>query len=125
FPWALKEEWAFVSWLLRSHLSMAVIDSLLFLDIVSSCLPVYFISDAPQIKSASLSFCSAKELRTHTESLPHSPQWVCKTIQPAYPVKQPLRLFYRNAIDCLQALLSHPLFEPHISFFPWRVWTCA
>lgn len=35
FPWASKEEWAFASWLLRSRLSMAAIDSLLSLDIVS------------------------------------------------------------------------------------------
>ncbi|KIJ13948.1 hypothetical protein PAXINDRAFT_13271 [Paxillus involutus ATCC 200175] len=50
FPWASKEEWAFVSWLLCSRLSMAAIDSLLYLDI---------------IKNASLSFRSTKELRTH------------------------------------------------------------
>ncbi|KAF9227898.1 hypothetical protein BS17DRAFT_693578 [Gyrodon lividus] len=104
---------------------MASIDSLLSLDIVSSYLPAYFLSDTPQIKSASLSFRSTKELRTCAEILPCGPQWVCETMQPAYPVKQLLCLFYRNAIDCLQALLSHPLFEPHISFVPWRVWTCA
>lgn len=35
FPWASKQEWTFASWLLRSRLSMAAIDSLLSLDIVS------------------------------------------------------------------------------------------
>ncbi|KIM68965.1 hypothetical protein SCLCIDRAFT_19650 [Scleroderma citrinum Foug A] len=36
FPWASRQEWAFALWLLRSRLSMAVIDSLLSLEIVSS-----------------------------------------------------------------------------------------
>ena len=34
FPWASQSEWAFASWLLRSRLSMAAIDSLLALDLV-------------------------------------------------------------------------------------------
>ena len=36
FPWASKQEWDFASWLLQSHLSMAAIDSLLSLEIMSS-----------------------------------------------------------------------------------------
>ena len=35
FPWASRREWAFASWLLRSRLSMAAIDSLLSLELVS------------------------------------------------------------------------------------------
>ena len=34
FPWASWREWAFASWLLRSRLSMAAIDSLLSLELV-------------------------------------------------------------------------------------------
>ena len=72
-----------------------------------------------------LSFCSAKELRARAEMLPAGPQWLCKTLIPEYPTKQPPRLFYHNPIECLQVLLSHSLFEPHISFVPKRVWMCA
>ncbi|KIM70781.1 hypothetical protein SCLCIDRAFT_80152, partial [Scleroderma citrinum Foug A] len=32
---------------------------------------------------------------------------------------------YHQPLDCIQALLSHPLLAPHISFTPWRVWTSA
>ncbi|KAF8545834.1 hypothetical protein OG21DRAFT_1491871, partial [Imleria badia] len=109
-PWASKEEWAFASWLLHSRLSIAAIDSLLLLDI---------------IKSASLSFRSAKELRARAEILPPGPKWVFQTLQPEYSVKQLLHLFHHNPIDCLQALLSHPLFADHISFVPRKVWTCT
>jgi hypothetical protein len=46
-------------------------------------------------------------------------------LTPEYPVKQLLHLFYCNPINCMQALLSHPLFKPHISFILRKVWTCA
>ena len=125
YPWVLKQEWAFASWLLHSCLSMAAIDSLLLLDIVSSYVHwLKSFSDPLQIKGALLSFCSAKELRTQAKILPLGPKWVCKTLRPEYPVKQ-LHLFYCNPIECLQSLLSHPLFTNHISFIPRKVWTCA
>jgi hypothetical protein len=41
FPWASRQEWHFASWLLRSRLSMAAIDGLLSLEIVSSVIPAY------------------------------------------------------------------------------------
>ncbi|KAI5981166.1 hypothetical protein EDD15DRAFT_2204477 [Pisolithus albus] len=104
------QEWEFASWLLRSRLSMAAIDNLLSLEI---------------IKSVPLSFRSAKELRSHAETLPPGPLWLCETLTTEYPTKEPPLLFYRNPIECLQALLSHLHFESHISFVPRRVWTCA
>ncbi|KAI5994535.1 hypothetical protein EDC04DRAFT_2910534 [Pisolithus marmoratus] len=58
FPWASRQEWAFASWLLQSHLSMAAIDCLLSLEIM---------------RNLSLSFRSAKELRTCAEILPSGP----------------------------------------------------
>ncbi|KAI6038075.1 hypothetical protein EDC04DRAFT_2604354 [Pisolithus marmoratus] len=83
FLWGSRQEWAFALWLLQSCLSMAAIDGLLLLEIMRNLL---------------FSFCSAKELRTHAETLPSGPWW---------------------------SLLSHPLFEHHISFVPRKVWTSA
>ena len=80
---------------------------------------------AGQIKNVLLSFHSAKELRSQDETLPSGPQWLCEALTTEYPTKEPPCLFYRNPIECLQALLSHPLFQSHISFVPRRVWTCA
>ncbi|KAI5986735.1 hypothetical protein EDC04DRAFT_2589552, partial [Pisolithus marmoratus] len=110
FPWASRQEWGFASWLLESHLSMAAIDSLLSLEI---------------IKNIPLSSFSAKELRTCAETLPPGLLWLCKMLMTEYPTKELPCLFYCNPIECLQALLSHPLFESHISFVPRRVWMCA
>ena len=59
------------------------------------------------------------------EMLPPGPSWKCHTINPPAPTKRPIALFYRNAIDCIQSLLSHPFFECHISFVPRKVWSTA
>ncbi|KAF8836973.1 hypothetical protein BDN67DRAFT_881692, partial [Paxillus ammoniavirescens] len=118
FPWASKEEWAFASWLLRSRLSMAAIDTLLLLKIMS-------FASLNCFKHISLSFHTAKELRARAETLPAGPRWLCQPMTPEHPTKKPVHLFYRNAIECLQALLSHPLFESHISFVPRKVWMSA
>ena len=126
FPWASRKEWCFASWLLHSHLSMAAIDSLMSLEIVSWWYSDHLTSFIiPQMKDIPLSFRSAKELRTCAETLPSGPRWLCKVLLTEYPTKQPARLFYHDPIECLQALLSHPLLESHISFVPRRVWTSA
>ena len=46
-------------------------------------------------------------------------------MEPEGVTKNAVHLFYRQPLDCIQALLSHPLLAPHISFTPWRVWTSA
>ena len=125
FPFASRKEWEFASWLLRSSLSMAVINNLLSLEIVSGIFVHVLRLTILQIGGMLLSFRSANELRTHAETLPSGPRWVCETLKTEYPTLLPARLFYRNPLECLQALLSHPLFKPHISFFPRRLWTCA
>ena len=43
FPFASREEWQFASWLLRSRLSLAAIDSLLSLDLVRRRFPLSFL----------------------------------------------------------------------------------
>jgi len=126
FPWASRKEWGFALWLLRSCLSMAAIDSLLSLEIVSRLYSMIQLSlIVPQMKDILLSFRSAKELRTCVETLTSGLWWLCNVLPIKYPTKQPVRLFYHDPIECLQALLSHPLFESHISFVPRRVWTSA
>jgi hypothetical protein len=40
-------------------------------------------------------------------------------------MKRAMSLYYRDPIECLQALLSHPLFEGHISFISRKVWSTA
>ncbi|KIJ10240.1 hypothetical protein PAXINDRAFT_86383, partial [Paxillus involutus ATCC 200175] len=64
-------------------------------------------------------------LRSRAEVLPSGPRWLCTPMTPQHPTKRPVRLFYRDPIECLQAILSHLLFESHVSFVPRRVWASA
>ncbi|KAF9230486.1 hypothetical protein BU15DRAFT_32984, partial [Melanogaster broomeanus] len=71
------------------------------------------------------SFRTARELRLRTEILPSGPHWQLQVLRPQHPTKRTVTLFYRDPIECLQSLLSHPLFKPHISFIPRKVWSTA
>ena len=37
-------------------------------------------------------------------------------------MKKAIRMFYRQPLECLQMLLSHPLLASHMSFIPRKVW---
>lgn len=57
--------------------------------------------------------------------LPSGPRWKSLPLRPSVPTKHQVTLYYRDPIECLQALLSHPLFEHRISFVPRKVWSTA
>lgn len=78
-----------------------------------------------QIKKLPISFKTAKQLRLRAEMLPSGPRWKSQPIRTSVPTKRAVTLFYRDPLECVQALLSHPLLEPHISFVPRKVWSTA
>ncbi|KAG6377868.1 hypothetical protein JVT61DRAFT_14650 [Boletus reticuloceps] len=110
YPFASGADWQLGSWLLRSGLSMAAIDSFLSLDL---------------IKSLPILFQSARQLHLRTEMLPSGPRWKSLAMHPSVPTKRAVTLYHRDPIECLQTLLSHPLFQRHISFVPCKVWSTA
>ena len=57
--------------------------------------------------------------------LPSGPRWKLHALRPKVPTKRKVVIYYHDPIECLQSLLSHPLFVPHISFVPRKVWTSA
>ena len=57
--------------------------------------------------------------------LPSGPRWKSHTLRPEVPTKRKVAIYYCDPIECLQSLLSHPLFVPHISFVPRKVWMSA
>ena len=73
----------------------------------------------PQLKCTPLSFWTGKELRARVETLPPGPTWLCKPMEPEGATKNAVHVFYHQLLDCIQALLSHPLLAPNISFTPW------
>lgn len=72
-----------------------------------------------------LSFKSAKDFRSRIESLPPGPNWKAVPWQTVHATKNPLVLYYRDPLDCLQDLLSNPLVQDFIHFTPFRLWDSA
>ncbi|KAI6016894.1 hypothetical protein BKA83DRAFT_4059575 [Pisolithus microcarpus] len=110
YPFTSVGDWQLASWLLRSWLSMAAIDDFLSLQLV---------------KQLPISFRSAKELCLHAEMLPSGPHWKSHTLLPQVPTKCKPIIYYQDLLECLQSLLSHPLFTSHTSFIPRRVWSSS
>ncbi|KAG2079616.1 uncharacterized protein F5147DRAFT_784918 [Suillus discolor] len=103
YPFASKEEWEVADFLLHSPLSMAAINQFL---------------ELPMIHRLKLSFCNAKELRSRAEMLPKGPSWKCQTIPSLNHTKGPIRLFWRDPVECLESLFSNPLFHDQLDFVP-------
>ena len=57
--------------------------------------------------------------------LPSGPRWKSHDLCTQVPTKRKAVLFYRDPVECLQSLLSHPLLASHISFVPQKVWTSS
>jgi hypothetical protein len=128
YPFASRDEWEFAAYLLRSDLSMASIDSLLSLNLVSvtfnfDCTYSYLCS--AQIKGLKLSFGTAKKLRGLAELLPKGPVWQCKVWKTVYPTKKELTLFYRDPLECIQSILHNPLMKDHLELKPLRIFESA
>lgn len=76
-----------------------------------------------QIQDAGVSFTTAKTLRGRVESLPNVPDWKMKKINiTGHATREPMFLFYRNALDCIKYLLGNPLFSDSIDFCPIRLY---
>jgi hypothetical protein len=53
--------------------------------------------------------------------LPSGPQWFSRVISvEGYRSTEPIILYYRDSAECVQYLLSNPLFADHMDFTPVR-----
>ena len=126
YPFASADEWEFVAFVNSTKLTLSQIDEFLKLRLVRkfflrlSRLLIPF-----QTAKMHLSFTSAKDLRSRIESLPAGPKWKATPWKTPYPTKKPLTLYYRDPVECLQALLSNPLVQDHIHYTPFRLWESA
>ncbi|KAG1876220.1 hypothetical protein F4604DRAFT_1680422 [Suillus subluteus] len=126
YPFADRKDWQVAEFLLMSSLSMAEIDQFLSLDLVNIFnISNRYIANYNKIKGLPLSFQSATELRGQAKLPPEAPQWHCKTIDTTYPTKSPVRLFWRNPLDCLKALFSNPLFSESIELTLQQIYKTA
>ncbi|KAJ7205926.1 hypothetical protein B0H12DRAFT_1034874, partial [Mycena haematopus] len=110
YPFASAEEWELAAWLNRTKLSVAEIEEFLKLRLTANM---------------HLSFTSAKDLRSRIETLPAGPQWKAVPWKTHFATKKPLTLYYRDPLECLEALLANPLIQDFIHFTPFRLWKTA
>ncbi|KAG1896302.1 uncharacterized protein F5891DRAFT_1130362 [Suillus fuscotomentosus] len=57
--------------------------------------------------------------------LPSRPSWKCQTISSIHPTKSPIRLFWRDPVECLESLFSNPLFHNKLDFIPRCIYKTA
>ena len=58
-------------------------------------------------------------LRGRIELLPSGPSWKSTIVTiPGYSTKDPLVLYYRNPLECIESILKNPLFSEHIQYIP-------
>ncbi|KAG6374954.1 hypothetical protein JVT61DRAFT_3709 [Boletus reticuloceps] len=111
YPFADRAEWELAEFLLTSCLSMADINRFLSLSL---------------IKGLGLSFHTVPRLHSLAEILPKTPPWKCRVVDTSpHQTKSPARLFYRDTVECLEVMLSNPLFQDSIDFSPYHVFTSA
>ncbi|KAJ3963290.1 hypothetical protein EV361DRAFT_769805, partial [Lentinula raphanica] len=113
YPFTSRKEWQLANWLLTSSLTMAEMDGFFKLEAAT--------------KNNPLSFRSAKELKARMDFLPPVARWKSKkmVVDPAYPTKKPLYLFYRDAIEVLQDIFKSPLVQDSLAFTPLRIFETA
>ena len=76
------------------------------------------------MKALPLSFQSAKELSSHTKSLPSGPHWNFQIISTGtHSIKQPIHLYFHDALDCMEALSNNPLFGEEVDLLPFQLFT--
>ena len=134
YPFASCPDWEFGLWLTCSGLSLAAVDSLLSLELVglsNITTPAIKSNQITQIRDLPISFRTARQLHSLVELLPTGPRWRYRIMQTAMPTKSPVRLFYRDTVECLEALFQHPLFTINLissrvaSIAPPNAWSAC
>ncbi|KAN0101088.1 hypothetical protein V8E55_001072 [Tylopilus felleus] len=90
YPFALLNDWEMANFLLKSRLSMNLIDKVLLLQMV---------------RQMPLLFQTAKDLHAWAELLPSGSQWKFKVVPTTHPTKQPIHLYYWDAHKCIELLV--------------------
>ena len=54
--------------------------------------------------------------------LPSGPPWKWRSLPLQHPTKYPVRVFFRDPVDCLRCLMANPLHADHIDFKPFRAY---
>ncbi|KAF8120747.1 hypothetical protein EV363DRAFT_1188133 [Boletus edulis] len=110
YPFASSKDWMEANFLSKSRLSMALIDEYLSMDVT---------------KDLSLSFHTTRDLRSRVEMLPSGPQWKYRIVSSDHQTKDPVHLYYRDALECVKLLFNNPFFADKMEYVPYKLFTSA
>jgi len=69
-----------------------------------------------------MSFRSAQELLSSLDAIPKGPTWHCTRIQTeGYKTKDPIYLFWRDALEVTREIFGNPVFGQHMEYDPYQV----
>ncbi|KAI6015807.1 hypothetical protein BKA83DRAFT_4060711 [Pisolithus microcarpus] len=105
YPFANFGDWEMANFLLQSNLSMREVDNYLSLSMT---------------KKMPLSFWTAKELHGHIEDLPKGPCWKVHVVPMRHPTTNPVQLYWRDSLECIEALFNHPFYAGKMDYSPFR-----
>ncbi|KAI6043168.1 hypothetical protein EDC04DRAFT_2563028 [Pisolithus marmoratus] len=104
YPFANLDDWRMENILLTSGLSMRALNEFLSLSAT---------------KSMPLSFWMAKDLCAWAELLLSGLQWKFQIIPTAHSMKEPIQLYFWDALNCVKALFNHLFFVDKMDFTPF------
>ncbi|KZS95108.1 hypothetical protein SISNIDRAFT_408960 [Sistotremastrum niveocremeum HHB9708] len=109
YPFKSEKEAELALLLDELELSAGAIDRILELEIV---------------KDASLSFKTAEKMKELLAKLPPGPQWSWQVLEfPEFPTKEPIIVYYRDGLECLEALIADPQFASDLDVVPRKEYT--
>ncbi|KAL5536493.1 hypothetical protein ACEPAF_315 [Sanghuangporus sanghuang] len=108
YPFSCFTDFEVGKWLVELGISQSKIDEFFKLK---------YVQDRP------LSFDSSNALRKKVEQLPSPPCWKEAEVEvPGAKTQHPLKLFYRDALECFEYLFGNPVFNGKMEFVPQKVW---
>ncbi|KAI6020684.1 hypothetical protein BKA83DRAFT_105514, partial [Pisolithus microcarpus] len=110
YPFANLGDWEMANFLLQSNLSMREINSYLSLSMT---------------KKMPLSFWTAKELCGCIEDLPKGLHWKIRIVPTHHLTTSPIELYWRDPLECIEALFNHPFYAGKMDYSPFCVFTAA
>ncbi|KAI5981111.1 hypothetical protein EDD15DRAFT_2560938 [Pisolithus albus] len=108
FPFIDRDEWELGKFLYTHHTQTEI----------NTFLKLRWVTSKSQI-----SFRSAQGLLSHIDAIPKGPTWHCTKIDTTgYVTKDPVYVFWRDALEVTREIFGNPVFARHMEYDPYQVY---
>ncbi|KAI6117222.1 hypothetical protein EDD16DRAFT_1693028 [Pisolithus croceorrhizus] len=112
FPFSSRDEWELGKFLYR-NLTQGQINDFLKLQWITST-------------NLRPSFQTAEQLLSWLDVIPKGPTWQCTQIcTEGYTTKEPIYLYWRDALEVVQDIFRNPFFSEHMMYNPYYIYECT